>query len=162
MVRVWISPEGDYVSTTSQAAHEEQADIILAGLEKKGAVVDPGERELGWPSNRIIAMGWVRYSEGNVEGRPDFIEKNWRVVRDFAESDVTRYGMNATVWFDIWSEDGVRVRSFSVPLGTVAGPRPPAGVFREPSVVQQYRAFDDPNLPRYRRPVRVRSHRRKA
>jgi hypothetical protein len=143
MARLWISPDGHYLSTTS---HEQAARVGGSG--------EPIHLSY---SSILLTDGWVRYSEGSVEGRPEFIEKNWKIISDFAQSDVIRYGMNMTTWFDIWDEY-TRVRSFSVPLGVVAGPHPPAGVYGEPSVVQQYRSFRRPEP----REVRVSKHTRRA
>ncbi len=164
MVRLWVSPEGEwrpYVAR-SDVAHLGLANEIIFEhgyvsarlpdfedpdyIEKTSALTGSLT-----PSELLESKGWVRYSEGNIEGTPEAIRKHWFLIRDFAESDTIRHGMDAPVFFDIVDEQGKRVRSFSTSLGEVLRAQPPAGVFREPSLVQQFR----------RRPVRVRQYRRR-
>jgi len=163
MVRVWISPEGvwePYIAR-SNAAHLNLANEIAFSwgyIDKPPPFESPDYykwalKQKRTPSQHLLANGWVRYSEGNVEGQPEAIRRNWTLIRDFVENDTIRYGMHVTVFFDIVDAEGRRTRSFQTSLEQVLKPFPPAGVFREPSIVQQFR----------RRPesVMVRSYRRR-
>src|SRR3990167_4515649 len=101
------------------------------------------------PTLALASRGWVRYSDGYVEGRPDAIKKHWSIIGGFAESDVLHYGMNAVTYFDIIDEKGVRVRSFNTTLGQLLKHEAPAGVLHEPSEVQKFRRRPEVLVRRY-------------
>jgi hypothetical protein len=148
MVRTWISPSGEWrpYIARNDAVHLKVAEEIVA----KNLYAIPIDCT---PSETLLRYGWVRYSIGNVEGQPEAISRHWATIQDFADSDVLRFGLDDSVWFDIW-DDQERVRSVNTQLRTLLRSEPPAWLFREQSIVQQFHQ---------RRPeVFVRTHRRRA
>ncbi len=181
MVRVWVSPKGEWEQyvATSEAAHLDLAERIAVERgyftrpfpnvlehgerdfqaamtkwfkEQRAAGIDIDQRVT--TTERLLQNGWVRYSNGNIEGTPDAIRKQWELLRWFAESDTIQLGMNAPVYFDIVDERGKPVRAFNTTLSEIMKSTPPVRVFREVSEVQQFRRRPQPQALK----VRVRNH----
>jgi len=114
MARTWITPEGKVHSTTREAEHLELASQLV---EKYG--FEPG-RHSGDDVAILLKRGFVRFSDGNVEGKLTAIQKHLDAIGDFFQTELSRRGKAYRVYYDFIDKDGKRIASGTSVLGEIS------------------------------------------
>jgi hypothetical protein len=110
----------------------------------------------------LVAHGFVRLSDGNVDGKLSVIQKHADLMNGFLQSELTRRGKRHTVYFDFVDEDGKKVGWSHALLGEAAfwGPDDWARSYRDG--VRKMRELGRYwAMPRRRPAVRVRPYQRR-
>jgi hypothetical protein len=150
----WIQPDSEFIEVANQGfTHEAYAADVF---DRQG--VDWRKRHM-IPSLELLKMGWVRYTGGSIEGMPKPIAAQWFTIRRLVEDDLASnaYKLHANAYFDVYPVDPYDHESrktFKVPMTQMLKPHPPAGVFREPSLIQEFHRH-----PRSLRNAQVAVHR---
>ena len=117
MPRIWITPEGKVHSTTREAEHLELASRLV-----KEYGFEPGRGKWN-PSTDIDVLfkrGFVRFSDGNVEGKLAAIQKHIDAIGDFFQTELSRRGKGYKVYYDFIGRDGKRIAWGSSTLGEIS------------------------------------------
>ena len=117
MARIWITPEGKVHSTTREAEHLELASRLV-----KEYGFEPGRGKWN-PSTDIDVLfkrGFVRFSDGNVEGKLAAIQNHLDAIGDFFQTELSRRGKAYRVYYDFIDKDGKRIASGTSVLGEIS------------------------------------------
>jgi len=111
MARVWIKPDGKVHSTTREAEHLELASQLV--------------KEYGFKSNKddadtLLKHDFMRFSDGNVEGKLAAIQKHIDVIGNLFQTELSRRGKGAKVYYDFIGRDGKRIAWGSSTLGEIS------------------------------------------
>ena len=159
MARIWITPEGNFHSTTREDTHLTMATTIAT---KHG--LTPGKTVYDDVDN-LLKHDFVRFSEGNVEGKLAAIRKHVDLVNRFHQTELARQGKSKEAYFDFIGSDGKRSGSGETTLGEIAfwGSDDWGDAYRA-AAVEKRRMDESIARQRFRRPrrdaVRVRPYRR--
>ena len=113
MPRIWITPEGKVHSTTREAEHLELASQLV---KEYGFEPELGRRN----ANILLEHGFVRFSDGNVEGKLAAIQKHIDAIGDFFQTELSRRGKGYKVYYDFIGRDGKRIAWGSSTLGEIS------------------------------------------
>ena len=152
MARIWVTPEGKFYSTTRDDTHKEIAEWLVRSRDLK---LTKNQDE----SEALLAHGFLRISDANVEGQLSAFRKRGDQLNKFLQSELHKRGKSHVAYFDFWDESGNKKVGWGhEPLGEVA--------FWNPDDWKRVYHQAIRKAPRYfgRRPgnsVRVRQYRRR-
>src|SRR3990167_5341686 len=114
MARIWITPEGKVYSTTREDTHLTMATELAVkhGLTPSQTVYDDVDN--------LLKHDFVRFSEGNVEGKISAIQKHVDVISSFFQTELARRGKSYKVYYDFIGRDGKRIASGEAVLGEIS------------------------------------------
>ena len=113
MARGWIKPDGKVHSTTREAEHLELASQLA---KEHGFELGQRRRYV----DVLLKHDFVRFSDGNVEGKLAAIQKHIDAIGDFFQTELSRRGKGYKVYYDFIGRDGKRIAWGSSTLGEIS------------------------------------------